>query len=347
MPETPSPPPERTPGPGARPAAKSPVPGGYSQLFNRALLGGYVAEAGSAGRQIYYACVFLADHTHAFRFRASVRAIAKLSGVNVQTARAGLKRLAEVGLLRVVQTGYQTASGRDPAGNVPALYQLLVPEARDFFDDLPRLRGWDLHPEAGEILTPSPADASPPAGREPRTLKQPPGTRTKPNNTNKAATDPAEAADVVVLLKGHGVDDLAAMKAVSLDPDYVRAVVASVLDKPEVENVGGYIARWLQQKWPVSPKVTARLEREATAERRRAEREAQAQQLAAAKQAEESALLDERSRIDRVLSAVSRDELELLFASELDRLGDVGGVYRRAGLDHPGTRAMLARVLER
>jgi hypothetical protein len=53
----------------------------------------------------------------------------------------------------------------------------------------------------------------------------------------------------------------------------------------------------------------------------------------------------DQAAVDAALANLSADDLALLFEQAVEDAGPIGRIYRRGGVDHPATRAAMARLL--
>lgn len=242
---------------------KSTIPGGFSKMFNSAVLGGYVARVGSSGRQVYYAALLLANHEYYHRFRASLETISILSGCSKPTTRRGLRDLEKVGLMRVLEKP-KPSSTRE--GGTPGLYQLEVPAKVDYFKGLPPLWGWNLDPEGGEESLPGAVKKGNPGRRTPETPGGPTAgvvrgaknvTLKQDKRTRDSNKSDESLTQTVLLLQKAGLSAEACFRYANEPPDRIRAIIASVEARPHVRDRASLIERWLHNRWEVSREMLA------------------------------------------------------------------------------------------
>lgn len=110
----------------AEPTAAGEIPGGFSQLFNRAISTGALTRCSLPARALYPFLVWAADTQAQFVISGKSQPyLQKVSGLSQNALRKAIASLQEHGLLRVVREP-RRPSAEAPMG-VPAMYQLLVP----------------------------------------------------------------------------------------------------------------------------------------------------------------------------------------------------------------------------
>jgi hypothetical protein len=293
------------------------IPGGFSQLFNRAIDTGAYARASTLGRALYPVLVRKADPRDRFRIKGlGLPTMIRLSGLSRNSVRDGIKSLCDVGLLRVVNKGVYL----DYAPGIAAEYELLLPDEP---------HGFQGHPSTGFREPPPRVTRRTSQGsRGARSVK----TGVK-NNNNRPSNRGAEIVVVAEAIAAEGVDpNLAIDLAGRLDADYVYASIRAVKGKRGIRDRAAYLARWLTCKWQVSEKAAARAPVDVT------------KHLASERA--------ERDRCERAIEAWLSEtppadvEAEYRLWSESLPAG-IRGMSDRRGLDSPAFRAHVAEMIEK